>query len=259
MGLFTISEVKHRADLERYLGSLSKKIQSDIEVVPASSIDRKYLIHISSNTNIKAFVPMMSGRTMDKEDRGVPRVCTAPELVSAIMGYGAGMYENIYAFEKKQDDPGWKNGYQIYGLPFVYALKAGKKLLPESNITNEHWLVAYNEETAEYKPTRLGIMFYGDITIKRGSEFSTGSEVEIFVRVDTKDGLHFTPHQHLAKGFWYYKGSDPGNIRNYNSTKNAKAVVITESEFNQKKRMVAATLSETESAVRASSLLNNWR
>lgn len=249
---------QHREDLDRYLATLAPQIHKNIEVVAADEMGRSHLLHISPNTNIDAFVPMMSGRTQDKEDRAVARVCTAPELVSAIMGYSQAITDNIFPSDKKKDHPEWKNGYHIYGLPFEYAIKANKKLLPDVGMTNEHWLVAYNKDTAKYTPVDLGIFFYGDIIIRRGPEFSIGSEVELFIRVDHKDGLWFTPHQQLTKGFWYYKGSDPGNIRNFNGTKTVKAVPIDQSEFTQKKRMVAATLSYTESAVRAQSLLQGW-
>ena len=250
---------QHREDMDRYLSTLSKTIQKSIQVVSSDELNRTHLVHISTNTNIKAFVPMMSGRTMDKEDRGVARVCTAPELLSAMMGYGAAFYESTAPKLKKVDDPKWKNGYHIYGLPFQYALRADKKILPDANMTNEHWLVSYNKDTAEHKPVDLGIVFYGDITIKRGAEFTVDTDVELFIRVDHKDGLWFTPHQHLTKGFWYYKGSDAGSIRNYNGTKSNKAVPIEESEFTKKKRVVAVALSDTTSFTVPDSILNNWR
>jgi len=255
----TTATKQHREDMDRYLSTVPKAVEKNCEVVSADEIGRIHMVHISTNTNIKAFIPMMSGRTMDKEDRSVARVCVAPELLSAMMGYGAAFYESTVPKLKKDDDPKWKNGYHIYGLPFEYALRPDKKILPDANMTNEHWLVSYNKDTAEYKPVDLGIVFYGDIAIKRGANFTVDTDVELFIRVDHKDGLWFTPHQHLAKGFWYYRGYDAGSIRNYNGTKTVKAVPIEESEFMKKKRVVAATLSDSERLFATPSILSNWR
>lgn len=242
-----------RKDLDVYMETRSSFVQENVEIVSVADMEYPYMLHISTDKNIKEFIPFIGDRQGKKEDRTTPKVCVSSELFSAMLGYAAVLDENIYTRYTLENNPHFKGGYVVYAIPYIHALRPNKKLVWDADMSNEHWLVAYNDASRVYKPKDIVCKFFvTSITIQRIGDFKSSIEVEIYM--EAIEPFPVTPHEFLDKGYWYYKGPDISTIRNYKSTKSLKFVSISKSEYLDKKKLAAALLS----APTPTSLVNKW-
>lgn len=96
------------------------------------------LYHISKNPNIKEFYPMVTNRTVENEDRRIPRICVSNSIAGCVSGYA-----NV--FEDLTEDEDWRGGYYIYALPFKVAAIPDASLLASVAETDEIWIVGQDE------------------------------------------------------------------------------------------------------------------
>ena len=68
---------------DKVYDALPKRLHNKVEVFSASEIGQKYLYHISTKPNIRRFIPEVSRRTMNIEDRSIPRISTSAHLTGA--------------------------------------------------------------------------------------------------------------------------------------------------------------------------------
>lgn len=146
------------ADIERWLSLLPPSKQGEVKVRHYRDMGVGKLYHISSNHELGPMMPSVTKRTLAAEDRAVPRISTATTLAGCILAYQACTHD----FE----DPDYK-GWYVYGLPFEHAVRPSKKLLPDVEMSDEHWLVTFCPETIAYIPRPVAKFFITDIAKTR--------------------------------------------------------------------------------------------
>lgn len=237
-------------DLEDYLEQLSDKVQRNVEIVTPESLGQNFMLHISMNTNIREFVPLIGRRQSPAEDRTVPRVCVAPSLLGCFIGYGD-TESNFLSFKPGQKTPlgdTWKGGWKIYALPFEAALKPSGRLLFDTKHSDEHWLVAYNKDSAVYTPEAAGKAFYRVIQYKPNSDHAPLAEGTLYVEVSKAEGIHFSQNHFLKKGYWAVEGPTPKHASLTWTDRVYTVRAIDKQEYYSAKAAAADLLSLTEQA-----------
>lgn len=237
-----------RSDLQRMLDSLPPATQRGLEIVTPKDMPTGLLYHISKNNNIKKFVPVIGFRQAKREDRTVPRVCVAPHMLGCLIGYAAFLYdilnEDNTTDGKKSD---YKGGYKIYGFEFKHALKPAKSLVYDVNMSDEHWLVSYNENTAEYVPVPVGYLFATNLSTVPGVNRTMPEHiVTLCVEITRDEGMQFSSKIKLEKGYWELVGPIPEQTASYKSNKEFKVTQISKEEYTERKLTCAALLNHQE-------------
>lgn len=133
-------------DLTAWLATLPVKTRTGLSVV-----NEAHVYHISTNPNIKQFIPMVGSRQLPTEDRTVPRVCCAKSVVDAVRGHAAVAGQAIGR---------WKAGqvgvFYIYRFPFREYVKPKPSVVPDASLTNELWVVPNDAKTSAFKAEIVG-------------------------------------------------------------------------------------------------------
>jgi hypothetical protein len=159
--------------------------------------DRPYLYHVSNNPKIKHFEPMVSTRTINTEDRAVPRICTAPSLWGCIIGQSS--FSNSFfdlAYSKS-----WLGGYVIYGLPFEMALSPSVRLVPDVEHTDEKWIVGYNGIHKRIPPIDLGRVFIISVLTRKGGA-KHQNRYDYTLALHLRHGMWVTADTYLQPGYY---------------------------------------------------------
>lgn len=170
---------------------VSPSISKYMRPVLREKVPHQSLYHISTNHKIPVFVPMVSKRTVEKEDNSMPRICVASDILSCTRGYGA-LFGDYYGNEELA-----KKGWAIYDFDFELAVRPTVKLLPDQKETGEYWLITYSKETREYQPKVIGT--FNLVTYRA---FRTGKThcTSLGFVVDAEQPLWFTPELELSAG-----------------------------------------------------------
>lgn len=123
----------------------------EFEVMKKESLGDTPLLHISPNPNIEHFYPRFSPRVIAGEDTSIPRLSTCRALIDCIIGLNSEDTFGVYTIYEPQN---WK-----------YAVIPSKKLLPDVNVTEEHWLIHYDTENRLYPTKKLGIFFLRESSV----------------------------------------------------------------------------------------------
>lgn len=193
-----------KEELQEHLNKLYPDIASEMEVLSREEVFGGTLMHISKNPKIDSFKPFISHRVAEQTDKRVARICTGPTLTACFMGYIADHYD----FEQGTagEDEEFLGGWVVYGFDFDAAILPSIKLVSDVKETNEHWLVSYNEKTAEYKPKKLGKIFHTQVTSRRFEQegFQPTMRRDITSFIEVFDGCEM-PWDHvrvLKPGFY---------------------------------------------------------
>ena len=195
--------------LEERLGTLSPVVERNAEIVIPNEENNGFMLHISTNTNIKEFIPIIGFRQAKSEDRTVPRICVAPHLLGCLLGYAAVEHDfhNSYGHnEKEAKKKDYKGGYKIYGFEFKACLRPNKKLVYDVECSDEHWLVNYSEETTVYKPMDLGRIFVRSVSYKSVNDKHPESSMELYVEIRNAERVRFSKNLVLEKGYYRIDG-----------------------------------------------------
>lgn len=179
------------------------------------------LLHISSDPNIKHFFPRFSHRQIPGEDTSIPRLSTGRSLVGCILGLCSMNEFGMFVIYTPKN--------------WTYAVIPSKKLLPDIEYTNEHWVLSTDVDN-RLLPTEIIGQFYmkshehvwfqgnadGDKRTVRNMKFyaKLGQKLEVI------DGELLTPG--------YYEIQLHGHIQpftRYELGKNCIVRPITEKEF----------------------------
>lgn len=185
--------------LEPLLGEQSMK---ELKLFSANEINRP-LYHVSMNTNIKAFTPKVSKRTVKGEDRTVARISTSPSLVGCLNGY-----QSILDDMLKRKEKNFGGLYRVYELPFQYAIKPSKVLLRDVDNSDEYWLVSWKKETWSTIPNTAADFTVPKIENVFGSD-GIDKTVVIYIRaykhLYITNDLKLNPgyHRVIFKGYSY--------------------------------------------------------
>src|ERR1700741_3061096 len=96
-------------ELTQWLETVSEKVRKNVTVVTPEEVKQDYFLHISTDTSIKKFVPVIGRRQAYSEDRSVPRVTVAPTLLGCFIGYAKADYDfQNTPSTAKNDQKGYK-------------------------------------------------------------------------------------------------------------------------------------------------------
>jgi len=192
-------DAEERKEFDRAIELLPDSVSKGLKVVSPSDLPAGTLYHISTNHNIPTFIPCVSKRTMEGEDRTVPRVCVSPDVLKAMLGYGA-VYSDFQDWDEKKQRLKNNAYWMIYRFDFDLAIRPVKRLLPDQRDTDEHWLITYSKKTREYKPTKIGkLKMVGYSTQYKNGQMVDRLELVIEV---TGSEILFSDGVLLTKGFY---------------------------------------------------------
>lgn len=205
------------------------------------------LYHISKDTDIKVFTPTITRRTLEKENKTVSRISTCPTLVGCLMGYQSHDYDFVERYTTKSIDGKrkvpFKGGYSVYNIPYEYCIEPSRSLLPDQNVTNEHWLCTYSPQTREYSSVQIAKFFFQRIShFVVPGEKKAVLEVESYLEVFTDQNFKINDTITVPSGYYKVK------LVGLNTAKQVNKVVITvvpvtKAEYTNSKRLVASLLS----------------
>lgn len=230
-----------RDDMERFLDAKPPVVQRGVEIITPTDLPIPLLFHISRNTDIKEFIPVIGSRQAPSEDRTVPRVCVAPTLLGCLIGYAASTHD-FYHGERHADHNPWKGGYKIYGFGFNHALRAKKRVVYDAAMSDECWLVAYNGDTVKYKPVDIGRVFLSEIRATATNDGSPREDVVMYAEILRDPGIPFSKTVTLTKGWWRITGPSADQIPNWKSERAFTVTAISQEEYIQKKELTAGLL-----------------
>lgn len=232
--------------LQPYLSLLAPETRRELMVVTPQSLGTPHLLHISKDTDIARFVPGITRRGMKKEDRTVPRVSTSPCLIGCLLAYSSDMFD----FHERK--PGlkfgearnvtFKGGYVIYGFRFDVALRPNRKLVPDVERTDEHWLVPFDGNHTTYQPETLGKVFYSSVAYEVIDGCAV-PRIEMYVEVLTDQPIWLDGKQQLTRGCWRISMTDLHRSVRWNDVRGLVVESIPSNDYTAVKRNVASMLS----------------
>lgn len=196
------SEEDEKTNIVKYLEPLLGDTVNDLYLVPAQDLNRP-LYHISMNPNIKQFTPQVSKRTLDRENRSLPRISTSTSLIGCMNGY-----QSILPDMEKRSNNNFTGLYTIYELPFQYAIKPTKRVLPDVNISDEYWLFSWKRETYSVEPNIAAEFTVPKIETTFGND---GTDYVYHLYIHVKGSKLYLDQSHVLQQGYYHvtlKGYD---------------------------------------------------
>jgi hypothetical protein len=188
------------------------------------------LMHVSTNHVIKGFVPSVTQRTGNNENRSVARVSTAPSLLGCLIGYVQGWNNFYWPDEKKNGD--LLQRMIVYRFDTPLSLVPNTKLLFDQKQSDERWLVAYSADTQTYVPIKTARCFYKDVLLIGRPGKLPFKVMTLLVEV-LEDTLLFSKNIKLTKGYWEIKGPEPtSNVKSWDSDKQYIVKQISKADFD---------------------------
>lgn len=237
-----------KEDFYRWFSIQSKRVQANSKIVSVDQLGQDYMLHMDKQMPGK-FIPMLSRRAGGSEDNTTPRVTVAPNLIGCWIGYASAEDDILKGTDKEDFDyTKFKGGYEICELKFKHCLYPNKKLVYDSERSQEHWLVSYNKETLEYKPKKIGKVFASRVTYNATSGQLPEATFELYIEVQKEGGIKFSPKIHLDKGFHrafvtFDNKENPGSVKEEDRFK-VEAIGI--GEYKKHKQLSAALLSHSD-------------
>jgi len=231
-----------RDKLEKHLEHCSARVQKNTTVVTPEEVGIDYFIHISTNTNIRKFIPQLTLRGAPSECRDITRVYVAPTLLGCILGYAA-TESDFFEYASDGEEKDYKGGYKIYALPFGAALKPNKSMVHDQAASDEHWMVSYSPETTEFIPETAGRFFCVSLQYVARSRKTPQGRMTFYAEIVKEGGIRFSKNIHLDKGYWKIEGPVDQNTESWKHDQEFTAVSITKGEYMGEKVLRAAMLS----------------
>lgn len=113
-------------------------------------------LHISTDQAIKKMRPRIGFRQMKVEDRTIPRICGASNLIGCIYGHTAVRHSYVDYYGANDTSKPWNGLFAVYKMPVEAVIKPSKRLVPDGPQTGEIWVVPYAPEMYEIVPSRVG-------------------------------------------------------------------------------------------------------
>lgn len=218
-------------DLKKQIELYNDKVQNNIEIVSKEDLGQDFLLHISGNKLTKTiFVPWISRRQGNTEDRTVPRITCSNDLYGCLLGHAAIDHVIFDSIGYKPID---LPKFYIYSLGFDLSLKPNGKLVYDADRTNEHWLTTYNKDTVEYKGNLIGKMFVSEYKVTTTSKYKNSSQVSLtlIVSIDKDMTIKFRNNIVLEKGYYIIDNVPSVYNNDVGRIKNIEVKTIDRSEF----------------------------
>ena len=225
------------AEMEWWLNLQPPTIRKALTVVDREQAGP--LLHMSIDGGIKKFTPYVTRRAADSENISVPRVSVATSILGCFIGYCMA-FEDIFWPDLR--NKAFKNGWYVYDIPYTEALKPNLKQLYDQEMSDEHWLVTYNEQTRTYPAVIKAKMFFSEITIHPVVGKHPRRSVKLLIEV-LGDSMVFADKLPLAKGYWEVTGPDPMFVEDWRQAKEFKTRKLSAGEWGVAKKLTADMLS----------------
>lgn len=241
----TDSDVRkqHREDLDEYLKHLTPKAQKNLEIVESTEAN-PFMLRID-NVVPKYFTPLLplSSAELEFEDRSVPRVCVAHDLVSCILGI-ARLHKEFIDNNVPDDRNKKGNIYHISAFDYKLAVKPNDKLLHDVDLTNEHWLIGYNRDNQKFYPISVGKLFMVNlnVTYKEHNNYKPLMYMECFIHISSDKGIMIKPNRKVGRGYYKLLVEKDGNGK-------LRLGEIERADFNQMKKVVVSMENYKESLI----------
>lgn len=236
-----------REALETLLDISSARVQQNVKIVTPDEIGQDFMLHISTNTDIRKFIPQLTLRGAPSENRDITRVCVGPSLLGCMIGY-AQMSNDVQekASNAKDEHNGYKGGWKIYALPFKAALKPNPKMVWDQRMSDEHWMVTYSEDTKEFRPVNAGRFFWKSLTLYTRSKTHVAGECVMYAEITMDGGIMLGANKRLAKGYWKIAGPVPENVATWKDDDAYEVTAISKQDYEQCKKLSADLLSYSD-------------
>ena len=233
--------------LTEFLLRQPEAVRAQMALVTPKSLGQDHLLHISYDNAITNFQPSVTKRSLPGENRTVPRISTAPSLLACFAGYQTDLndfHEHPKTFNADRTRKvEFQGGWVIYGLPFEYAIRPGKKLLPDAKITDEHWLVTYDRYTVDFVPRKLGKVFYDRVEYVPRKNNVPKAVITMVLEVLPEQVVNFGQDVHLGTGYWEVQVSNLHNWSGVDKIEILRVKEVTEDEYLSRKVLTAGLLS----------------
>jgi len=239
----------------RYMETLPPAVVKNTKIVTPGTAGQSFMLHISTNPNIRKFIPQIGDRQHHLEDRTVPRICVAPHILGCVIGYNRIGHDFVQKADGKSDanGAGWVGGWTIYAPDFEFCFWPGKVMVPDRHISDEHWLVTYSPETIEYIPRKAGKFFMRSLRAVARSGDWPSEEIELMAEVMEPTGIWFSKSLFLKQGYHRIVGPNHWMLDNWKDTEGFTVTEITKDEYQTAKKLSAALLNYKETPAMA-----NW-
>ena len=207
----------------------------------------------------RTLTPRMPVSALSDENTSVPRVCVGPSLLACLFGYNPGRI--LMDFQDGQNDEKeweYRGGYRITCFDYEFCVKPGTQLVRDAKNTDEHWLVSYNAETAQYKPRHVGLFFVEKVNLVVDStdKFRRPTPEFVFlVQIDDPRGMMIDRDRSVGKGYWRIElKQDPTKKAPYlyeflDGDYILAVAEVSSAEFDSKKKINCALLSNSAKPV----------
>lgn len=226
------------------------EVLNELTVVTPKEFKRNFFLHMSKDRDLKALTPYVTTRTLAGENRSVGRVCVSPDIAAAILGYKSTIKEFFAPPEDSKDGTGertipWRGGWYLYAIPFEYAVRPSPELVANVDLTEEHWLVSYNEATHVYTPVPIGKFFYRTVAVSPLDAKGKAKTIslEVILEITGKVAVTFCPGVKLKPGYWRVKTSSLFNVASAKAVTVEKVFPLSKAEYEAIKVPMAETLS----------------
>lgn len=179
-------------DLSQVYEQIPTSLHSKLKVCLPEDVGGKLALHVSSDRSIRKFIPMVSTRILNEENRNIPRICCSLSLSEAISGHST-------TDKEFEDNNAFEGVFQVYAFDYECIVKPSSQLVPDAHRTGEYWLIAHSKETQEYVPRKVARFFYESITKYRLNK-SVGYVLYLEVTEDVE--FWITPKQSVGKGYY---------------------------------------------------------
>jgi hypothetical protein len=115
---------------------------------------------------------------------------------------------------------------------FRYAIKPTEKLVYDADISNEHWLVTYNQATRRYKAVEIGEVKTVSMNFTSDSKKDVYGVMVFYIRLSANLEIRLTPTLTITKGYYKFTTYSRLNKTGHNlHPDQAKVEPITEKEY----------------------------
>jgi hypothetical protein len=182
-------------EFQRFLSLQSSEVKSNVEEVTPESLGQEFFLHIATDPP-KYFIPRMPYAAGMKENVTTPRITVSDHLLGCMNGYARVLTD----FQ----NPKHPHTYKINMFLFRYALRPSIKLVPDADVTDECWLVTYNDATRRYRAIEIGEMKSVSMEMSHCKDGHSYGTVEILIALYGDHEIRLTPTDVVGEGFYRF-------------------------------------------------------
>lgn len=216
-------------DIKSFFDIQSDKVRRNAEILSSEDVGQDFMLHIDRKTP-NYFIPQMPRRAANSEDNTTPRVTVSDNLIGCMIGYSEVAGDFLH---------NKTHGLYINKLNFNYCLGINDKLVFDSSVSGECWLVPYNKDNLRYKPETIGKMFVNKITFTRDEKrkYPLIEVLEVLIAIEDDITIRLNKDHNLSKGFYRLTV----NLSHLDE-KDLTITIISQSEFMKEKNVTASML-----------------